>query len=201
MKKIKHYDSCFLKLLQSRFVYILLGCLLLISVTAKAANFNSVSAIFNAQATIIDPLSVKESKQLNFGKISKPVSPGTITLNPDGSKVLNGLDCVGCGAGGNDETRSIGTLSISGSNNEMVNLTITSLPDSLNGVDLTAVSGKIGDSNCASGPTSTCPPMALGGGGNVLSIGGTLMVDQNISPGPLPTGATGIQYQVNAAYQ
>lgn len=69
------------------FVIIIFLCLAGISVSAQ----NSATATVNSRATIIDPIMIDKTVDLDFGNIISAYNPGQVILSPDGSRVTYGV--------------------------------------------------------------------------------------------------------------
>lgn len=52
---------------------------------------NSASATVNSRATIIDPIKIDKTVDLDFGNVISAYSPGQVILSPDGSRVAYGV--------------------------------------------------------------------------------------------------------------
>ncbi|TRO66512.1 DUF4402 domain-containing protein [Christiangramia sabulilitoris] len=52
---------------------------------------NSASAVVNSRATIIDPIKIDKTVDLDFGNIISAYNPGQVVLSPDGSRVAYGV--------------------------------------------------------------------------------------------------------------
>lgn len=66
--------------------------IVVLSFFAMSANSqNSATATVNSRATIIDPIKISKSVDLDFGNVISAYNPGTVTLSPDGSRVANGV--------------------------------------------------------------------------------------------------------------
>ena len=52
---------------------------------------NSATAKVTSRATIIDPIKITKSVDLDFGNVISAYNPGTIILSPDGSRLANGV--------------------------------------------------------------------------------------------------------------
>ncbi len=51
----------------------------------------SASAAVNSRATIIDPIQIDKTVDLDFGNIITAYNPGSVILSPDGSRVAYGV--------------------------------------------------------------------------------------------------------------
>ncbi|MEG9326718.1 DUF4402 domain-containing protein [Salinimicrobium catena] len=52
---------------------------------------SSTSVQINSRATIIDPLNITNSVDLDFGNVISSFNPGTVILSPDGTRSANGV--------------------------------------------------------------------------------------------------------------
>lgn len=52
---------------------------------------SSTTAKVNSRATIIDPIKITKSVDLDFGNVISAYSPGTVILSPDGSRIAQGV--------------------------------------------------------------------------------------------------------------
>ncbi len=52
---------------------------------------NSSSATVNSRATVIDPIKIDKTVDLDFGNIISAYNPGQVILSPDGSRVAYGV--------------------------------------------------------------------------------------------------------------
>lgn len=51
----------------------------------------SASASVNSRATIIDPITINKTVDLDFGNVISAYNPGTVILSPDGKRVAYGV--------------------------------------------------------------------------------------------------------------
>lgn len=70
-----------------RIILILLSLLLSGSVFAQA----SASATVESRATVIDPIEIDKTIDLDFGNVISSYNPGAVILSPDGSRVAYGV--------------------------------------------------------------------------------------------------------------
>ena len=70
-----------------KIVFILLSLLLSGPVFAQA----SASASVESRATVIDPIKIDKTVDLNFGNVISAYNPGMVILSPDGSRVAYGV--------------------------------------------------------------------------------------------------------------
>jgi len=69
-----------------------LGLFLIFSFVAiSAKSQTSASATVNSHATVIDPIKITKSVDLDFGNVISAYNPGTVILSPDGSRVAYGV--------------------------------------------------------------------------------------------------------------
>lgn len=71
------------------FRLILVFLLSILSLTAKSQT--SASASVNSRATIIDPITINKTVDLDFGNVISAYNPGTVILSPDGNRVAYGV--------------------------------------------------------------------------------------------------------------
>jgi hypothetical protein len=69
-----------------------LGLILIFSFVAiSAKSQTSASATVNSHATVIDPIKITKSVDLDFGNVISAYNPGSVILSPDGSRVAYGV--------------------------------------------------------------------------------------------------------------
>ena len=51
----------------------------------------SASATVESRATVIDPIRIDKTVDLDFGNVISAYTPGTVILSPDGSRIANGV--------------------------------------------------------------------------------------------------------------
>lgn len=69
-----------------------LGLILLFSFVAMPAKSQtSASASVNSNATVIDPIKITKSVDLDFGNVISAYNPGIVILSPDGSRIAYGV--------------------------------------------------------------------------------------------------------------
>jgi hypothetical protein len=69
------------------YIFILFISLFGFSVSAQ----NSASATVNSRATVIDPIKIDKTVDLDFGNIISAYNPGQVILSPDGLRVAFGV--------------------------------------------------------------------------------------------------------------
>ncbi len=66
--------------------------ILLLSLTSLPAIAQaSASATVNSRATVIDPIQIDKTVDMDFGNIITAYNPGSVILSPDGSRVAYGV--------------------------------------------------------------------------------------------------------------
>lgn len=70
-----------------KILFILLSFLLCSQAFAQA----SASAALNSRATVIDPIQIDKTVDLDFGNVISAYNPGQVILSPDGSRVAYGV--------------------------------------------------------------------------------------------------------------
>lgn len=70
-----------------RIILILLSFFLCGQVMAQA----SATATVTGRATVIDPIQIEKTVDLDFGNVISAYNPGTVILSPDGSRVAYGV--------------------------------------------------------------------------------------------------------------
>ncbi|WP_079734014.1 DUF4402 domain-containing protein [Salegentibacter salegens] len=69
------------------YLFILFFSLIGFSASAQ----NSASATVNSRATVIDPIQIDKTVDLDFGNVISAYNPGQVILSPDGSRVAYGV--------------------------------------------------------------------------------------------------------------
>ena len=70
-----------------KYLFILIFSLIAFSASAQ----NSASATVNSRATVIDPIKIDKTVDLDFGNIISAYNPGQVILSPEGSRVAYGV--------------------------------------------------------------------------------------------------------------
>lgn len=142
-----------------------------ISLSYNAAN--AITESNDATVTIVTPLTVTASDDMDFGKLVSPAS-GSVTSIVDTSGNLTGTATF---VGGT--TGSSGTVTISGTTGETVAITITDTTGTT-GLGLSNFTGSFGGQSLSgdtlTGANVTSTPTAM-------KIGATLTVDSTVSAG------------------
>ena len=67
------------------------GFLFFLFITGSVFAQASASATVESRATIIDPIKIDKTIDLDFGNVISAYTPGTVILSPDGSRVAYGV--------------------------------------------------------------------------------------------------------------
>ncbi|MFD0975656.1 DUF4402 domain-containing protein [Salinimicrobium gaetbulicola] len=59
--------------------------------TMTANSQNSAAATVNSRATIIDPIKITKSVDLDFGNVISAFNPGKVVLSPNGNRIAQGV--------------------------------------------------------------------------------------------------------------
>lgn len=139
--------------------------------------FSQASATATATATIITPIAISKTTDMNFGNVAVNATPGTVVLTPAGTRSATGGVTLPASAG----TVSQAVFSVSGQANATYSITLPSGAT-------TITSG----ANTMSVDTWTSNPNATGtldGSGNqTLNVGATLNVAASQAAGTYVSG-------------
>ncbi len=72
--------------MQNYFLFLLLSLSSLATVAQASA-----SATVNSRATVIDPIQIDKTVDLDFGNVISAYNPGQVILSPDGSRIAYGV--------------------------------------------------------------------------------------------------------------
>lgn len=159
-----------------------LGLILIFSFVAiSAKSQTSASATVNSNATIIDPIKITKSVDLEFGNVISAYNPGTVILSPSGSRVAYGVEISNTFPGNVSPAEAI----INHGNN---NYSIT-LPESF------TLYGQEDQNQVLTIDEFTISP-ETGEGIDVLKIGATLNLMAN-QPAGFYTNSTGFNVTVS----
>ncbi len=145
--------------------------LALVMISFSAITYAQVSATATASATIVSPIAISKTVDMNFGNVAASGTAGTVVLTP---------------AGGRSTTGGV-TLPVTAGTVTAASFTVTGTPDytyaiTLPAAALTITSG--GPSMTVSNWTSTPTPTGtLTGGTSTLTVGATLNVGVNQTAG------------------
>ncbi|MHA6280481.1 DUF4402 domain-containing protein [Salinimicrobium sp. CAU 1759] len=67
------------------------GFLFFLLCTGSIFGQASASATVESRATVIDPIQIEKTVDLDFGNVISAYTPGTVILSPDGSRVAYGV--------------------------------------------------------------------------------------------------------------
>ena len=130
-----------------------------------AGTFAQVSDVATATATIVTPIAIAKTVDMNFGNAAVSAALGTVILTPAGSRSATG--------GVSFLTGNPGTVTAASFN--VTGLALATYSISITGAPLTVTSG--GNTMTVTAFTSTPTPTGtLTGGAETLLVGGTLNV-------------------------
>lgn len=155
----------------------------MVAFSATAFSQPGASATASATATIITPIAINKTSDMNFGNVAVNTNPGTVVLTPASGRSTTG----GCSLSGGTVTAAAFTVTgVAG-----VNFTIT-LPASVTITD--------GSTNMTVDAFSSSPvsPAVLAGGTVNLTVGATLNVNGSQAPNIYTTAAP---FTVTVNYQ
>lgn len=155
--------------------------------TASAAE--AVSTTNNATVNILQPLTISANNNMNFGKVTKPATTGTVVLTSAGA--ISGTTGGITTAGGSP---AAGTVNIAGDSTQTVHITVTDTT-SVAGLSLSSFTGTFGGQPLSGGSLTGA---TLTGGSDTFSIGATLNI--NSQAGGFTTGVKTPTYTVDVAY-
>lgn len=163
--------------------------LLAIFLTGSAAGvFAQTSATANASATIVTPISISKTVDMNFGNVAVQTSTGgTVVMTPGGVRSATGGVTLPTTSG----TVTAATFTVSGQATYTYSITLPS-------TDLTITSGSntMAVNTFTSNPASTGSGTLSAGGTQTLTVGATLNVAAAQAAG-LYTSATPFTVTVN----
>jgi hypothetical protein len=164
---------------------VLFASILLMTITIEGVKAQS-SVTAESSATIITPITIEKTQDLNFGNIAvQTLTGGTVVLTPEGGRTAT--------SGVTLPTTVIGTVTaasftVSGDGDRTFSISLPTVPISLTG---TGVPMSLG--------TFTSTPSATGtleSGTKIVTVGGTLTVSAGQTPG-LYTNSDGLAVTVN----
>ena len=163
--------------------------LLLILLTTSAAGvFAQTSATANASATIVTPISISKTLDMNFGNVAvQTATGGTVVMTPAAVRSATGGVTLPTTAG----TVTAATFTVSGQATYTYSITLPS-------TDLTITSGSntMAVNLFTSNPAATGSGTLSAGGTQTLTVGATLNVAA-AQPAGLYTSATPFTVTVN----
>ena len=167
----------------------LLVCSVIAGVSLPYAVANAVTVSNNAAVTIVTPITLTANNNMNFGKVTRPATTGTVVLGSSGaiSSLTGGITSVG-------GTPAAGTVNITGDSTQTVSVTVSNT-STVAGVSLSNFTGTFGGRTLAS---NTLTAATLTGGVDVMRLGATLTIN-SVAPG-FTTGLKTPTYDVVVNY-
>ena len=151
-----------------------------------ASSFAQVTATASTTATIITPIAITKTVDMNFGNIAvSPTIAGTVVLPTTGARTLTGGVTLPVVTG----TVTAASFNVTGEGTSTYSITLPSAAITLNGTP----SGTMTVQNFVSTPSGTG---ALTGGAQVIKVGATLNVGAAQTAG-IYTNAAGLFVTVN----
>ena len=143
--------------------------LILLGISVKS--FSQVSATATTSATIVTPITISKTVDMNFGNVAVSATPGTVILAPAGTRTLTGGVTLPAVTG----TVAAASFTINGLASYTFSITLPVAP-------LTISSG--GNNMTVNAFTSNPSlPGTLSGGTATLKVGATLNVSANQAAG------------------
>jgi hypothetical protein len=140
-------------------------CLSTLFLAFSALSFSQSSATATASATIVGPIAIAKTIDMNFGNVAVNASPGTVVLAPGGGRSATGGVTLPATTG----TVAAASFTVTGNAAYTYSITLPS-------ADLTITSGG-GQTMTVNTFTSTPTPTGtLTGGTETLNVGATLNV-------------------------
>ena len=136
------------------------------------STFAQVSATANASATIVTPIAISKTVDMNFGNVAVSATAGTVVLTPAGSRSLTGGVTLPTIAG----TVAAASFNVTGANNYTYTITLpsTALP-------ITSGANTMSVNSFTSNPATTGTLSATGS--QTLNVGATLNVSASQAAG------------------
>jgi len=147
--------------------------------TVKADNGVAVSATATGTATIVSPLAISKTVDMNFGNVARSTALGTVVLGTDGSRTITGGVTLPVSAG-TKGTISAASFALTGEGAYTYAITLPS-----GATTLTSSSNTMTIDAFTSNPTGTG---ALISGTGTLLVGATLHVAANQANGEYVSG-------------
>lgn len=82
----------------------------------------SVSASIEARVTVVEPIQIRKSYDLNFGNVISGNTPGTLMLKPDGTRIASGVEISNAVPG---EVNPAEAIVLHGNHNYSINFPIS----------------------------------------------------------------------------
>lgn len=158
---------------------ILAFSVVLLAITASMLAQPSLSATATATATIVAPLSIARTLDLNFGNVSVDATPGTVVLSPAGARSTTG----GCALPSVTGTVTAATFNITGYAGTVYSITLPA--------GVTTITSGLNNMTVDTWQSSLVPTAARtlpAGGSESLTVGATLHVAGNQAGGTYVSG-------------
>lgn len=147
---------------------------------------NAATENGSATATVVTPVTVTQSQELNFGQFAAGDTAGTVVISTAGAHSQTGGVVLMSGSTG----QQAGQFDITGEGDNAISVTVGSTATLSDGTNTMAVT------------IDATPPTQLTSGSATLNVGGTLSVDANQPAGTYNTAnASGSTYTVTVNYQ
>ncbi len=148
----------------------------ILMIGSTLSTFAQASATATATATIITPIAISKTVDMNFGNIAVTASVGTVVLAPASTRVATG----GCTLPGVTGTVSAASFAVTGSGNSTYSITLPAAATTLTSGAITMT--------CDTWTSTPTPTGALTLGAQTLTVGATLNVGGSQSPGTYVSG-------------
>jgi hypothetical protein len=148
----------------------------IIGLAFTVSSFAQVSATATATATIVSPIAITKTTDMNFGNVAVSSAAGTVVLAPDGTRTRTGGVTLPATVG----TVTAAAFNVTGTAGYTYSIVITGAP-------LTVTSGA--NTMTVTAFTSTpATPGTLAAGNNALTVGATLNVAGSQAAGVYVSG-------------
>jgi hypothetical protein len=141
-----------------------------------AATFAQVSATASATATIVAPIAITKTVDMNFGNVAASVAAGTVVLTPAGTRSATGGVTLPATVG----TVSAASFTVTGTAGYTYSITLPGAPTTI-----TSGGNNMTVDTFTSNPT---PTGTLTGGTSTLTVGATLNVGASQAAGVYVSG-------------
>ena len=165
---------------QSKFLALAAGLLAL-----SVSSFAQVTASANAEATIVTPIGITKTVDMNFGNVAVSTSPGTVVLTPASTRTKTG----GITLPTNNGTVTAASFDVTGEGNFTYSITLPAAATTINsGLNTMTID------TWTSTPSGTG---ALTAGAQTLTVGATLHVGGSQAAG---TYTSAVPFDVTVNY-
>ena len=141
------------------------------------STFAQVSATANASATIVTPIAISKTVDMNFGNVAVSATAGTVVLTPAGSRSLTGGVTLPTIAG----TVAAASFNVTGANNYTYTITLPSTA-----LTITSGANTMSVNSFTSNPAT--PGTLSATGSQTLNVGATLNVNASQAAGTYTSG-------------